>query len=89
MAEQLPADEQEEEPLSTQSRVFNVDEYDHLLYGWLINGPEMPPAPKPKPLPALPISKIKGRLLTPEEGCGFSKVANTRIVGGQNAKIGK
>lgn len=31
---------------------------------------------------------IKGRLLTPEEGCGYSKVANTRIVGGAPAKVG-
>lgn len=32
---------------------------------------------------------IKGRLLTPEEGCGYSKVANTRIVGGSAAKKGE
>lgn len=31
---------------------------------------------------------IKGRLLTPEEGCGYSKVATTRIVGGAPAKNG-
>lgn len=31
---------------------------------------------------------IKGRPLTPEEGCGYSKVANTRIVGGAPAKVG-
>lgn len=31
---------------------------------------------------------IKGRLLTPEEGCGYSKVSNTRIVGGVPAKVG-
>lgn len=31
---------------------------------------------------------IKGRLLTPEEGCGYSKVSNTRIVGGAPAKVG-
>lgn len=30
----------------------------------------------------------KGRLLTPEEGCGYSKVQNTRIVGGAPAKNG-
>lgn len=30
----------------------------------------------------------KGRLLTPEEGCGQSKVTNTRIVGGTPAKKG-
>lgn len=29
-----------------------------------------------------------GRLLTPEEGCGYSKVQNTRIVGGAPAKNG-
>lgn len=32
---------------------------------------------------------IKGCLLTPEEGCGFTKVRNTRIVGGSEAPIGK
>lgn len=33
-------------------------------------------------------SNIKGRLLTPDEGCGFSKVANSKIVGGAPAKPG-
>lgn len=33
-------------------------------------------------------SNIRGRLLTPEEGCGYSKVENKRIVGGSPAKIG-
>lgn len=32
---------------------------------------------------------IKGRLLTPEEGCGYSKAINSRIVGGSAAKNGK
>lgn len=32
---------------------------------------------------------IKGRLLTPEEGCGLTKVKNTRIVGGTEAPVGK
>lgn len=32
---------------------------------------------------------IKGRLLTPEEGCGLTKVKNTRIVGGTEAPIGE
>lgn len=31
---------------------------------------------------------IKGRILTPEEGCGYTKVQNTRIVGGSSAKNG-
>lgn len=31
---------------------------------------------------------IKGRLLTPAEGCGVSKVAQIRIVGGTQAKNG-
>lgn len=30
----------------------------------------------------------KGRLLTTQEGCGYSKVANKRIVGGSEAKVG-
>lgn len=39
--------------------------------------------------PTTPVrTDIKGRLLTPEEGCGYSKVANTRIVGGSAAKNG-
>lgn len=29
-----------------------------------------------------------GRLLTPEEGCGYTKVKNTRIVGGSLAPVG-
>lgn len=31
----------------------------------------------------------KGRLLTPDEGCGFSNVPIKRIVGGSVAKNGK
>lgn len=31
---------------------------------------------------------VKGRLLTPEEGCGGSNTTLTRVVGGQPAKIG-
>lgn len=31
---------------------------------------------------------MKGRLLSPEEGCGYSKVINTRIIGGSEAKNG-
>lgn len=30
-----------------------------------------------------------GRLLTPEEGCGYAKVSTPRIVGGSEAKLGK
>lgn len=30
----------------------------------------------------------QGRLLTPEEGCGYSKVKTTKIVGGKTAKAG-
>lgn len=30
----------------------------------------------------------KGRLLTPEEGCGYSKAQNNRVIGGAPAKIG-
>lgn len=37
----------------------------------------------------LDLKNIKGRLLTPEEGCGISKVPNTKIVGGGVAKQGK
>lgn len=36
---------------------------------------------------ALP--QINGRLLTPEEGCGFSPMRNTRIIGGGAARNGK
>lgn len=31
---------------------------------------------------------LKGRLLTPQEGCGLTKVKNTRIVGGSEAPAG-
>lgn len=34
------------------------------------------------------VPTIKGRLLTPEEGCGHSKVLTKRIVGGSAAKNG-
>lgn len=34
------------------------------------------------------VEDIKGRLLTPEEGCGISKVKNARIIGGSEAPIG-
>lgn len=39
---------------------------------------------RPKEVKSYP----KGRLLTPEEGCGYSKVQNKRIVGGAPAKNG-
>lgn len=32
--------------------------------------------------------QFSGRLLGPEEGCGFSPIAHTRIVGGNPAKNG-
>lgn len=35
------------------------------------------------------MEQIKGRLLTPEEGCGHSPVATTKIVGGAPAKNGQ
>lgn len=38
--------------------------------------------------PQKPELNLQGRLLTPEEGCGFSAVKNTKIVGGQTAKVG-
>lgn len=34
------------------------------------------------------IADVRGRLLTPAEGCGYSKVQNTRIIGGSPAKVG-
>lgn len=36
-----------------------------------------------------PNVNIQGRLLSPEEGCGFTEKLNTKIVGGMNAKPGK
>lgn len=35
------------------------------------------------------VKDIKGRLLTPEEGCGLTKVKATRILGGGDAPVGK
>lgn len=37
---------------------------------------------------SVPVANVKGRLLTPEEGCGFSKVQQKRIVGGSTSKPG-
>lgn len=34
-------------------------------------------------------SNIQGRLLSPEEGCGFTEKLNTKIVGGVNARPGE
>lgn len=39
-------------------------------------------------IPSKGNSKLNGRLLTPEEGCGYSKVMHKRIVGGAPAKNG-
>lgn len=39
--------------------------------------------------PSASKSAIKGRLLSPEQGCGFTKVRNNRIVAGIRAKPGK
>lgn len=43
----------------------------------------------PVEIPTVPVADVKGRLLTPEEGCGYSKVQNKRIIGGSPAKIGQ
>lgn len=37
----------------------------------------------------MPVANVKGRLLTPEEGCGYSRVQNKRIIGGSAAKNGE
>lgn len=34
------------------------------------------------------VSDLEGRLLTPKEGCGYSKVAHKKIVGGTTAEVG-
>jgi hypothetical protein len=55
------------------------------------------PQPTPPPQPNNPIAEtpiaqpnsgIGARLLTPEEGCGISKVPHNRVVGGVPAKKG-
>lgn len=43
----------------------------------------------PLGMPKFSASSPKGRLLTPREGCGYSKIQNNRIVGGMEAKPGK
>lgn len=43
----------------------------------------------PVEIPTVPVADVKGRLLTPEEGCGYSKVQNKRIIGGSVSKVGK
>lgn len=35
------------------------------------------------------LSKLSGKLLTPEQGCGVSTVPTSRIVGGTDAELGK
>lgn len=45
-------------------------------------------ANQPKTIEAPTLLPIKGRLLTPAEGCGFSKVSHKKIVGGAPAKNG-
>lgn len=37
----------------------------------------------------MPVANVKGRLLTPQEGCGYSRVQHKRIVGGSTAKPGE
>lgn len=34
------------------------------------------------------ISELEGRLLTPNEGCGYTKVAHKKIIGGSAAQVG-
>ncbi|KAG4065841.1 hypothetical protein HA402_012519 [Bradysia odoriphaga] len=49
----------------------------------------LPPTPQPiAPVTRPPLVNGKPRLLTTEEGCGFSNVTHTRIVGGGPAKMG-
>lgn len=46
--------------------------------------------PNDQPSPSTSVDPtIQGRLLTEEEGCGFSNVTHKRIVGGNKAKEGK
>lgn len=45
-------------------------------------------APGTNDVPKTKDVNIQGRLLTPDEGCGITKVKTTRIVGGQTAKVG-
>lgn len=49
----------------------------------------LPLTPEPiAPITRPPLVNGKPRLLTTEEGCGFSNVTHTRIVGGGPAKLG-
>lgn len=45
-------------------------------------------SPEPNETPKTKDANIQGRLLTPEEGCGQSKVKLTKIVGGKTAPVG-
>lgn len=52
--------------------------------------PQDQPADTPTPPAREPPSQLVGsRLLTPEEGCGVSKVPHNRVVGGVPAKKGE
>lgn len=65
----------------------NLDIYDLLNHFRWLGNEETTLSPRPPPQ-TLVRKDIKGRLLSPEEGCGYSKVSNTRIVGGAPSKVG-
>lgn len=59
--------------------------------------PQPQPQPQPRPQPNNPVQETPiaqpnsggaARLLTPQEGCGISKVPHNRVVGGVPAKKG-
>lgn len=84
LLEPLPIDDEDLEPVDLPGvEGLNIGKLAEELLMSLTPSDLMP-----RPLSVLSISKNKGRLLTPEEGCGFSKAANTKIIGGHSAKIG-
>lgn len=85
--EQLP----EENPQVLPSDDENITQIMPGARGNLVNGllQFFTPTGLKSKLSTPPIPKNIVRLPTPKEGCGFTNVTNTKIVGGQTAKPGK
>lgn len=71
--------------------IFRVQNYNRLVYFFFsqVCCPSESTAPTPATrAPATRTTDVRGRLLSVEEGCGFSNKTHTRIVGGEPAMKG-
>lgn len=72
--------------------LYRFSLYSHTLFVTLSGGKKSKSSSQqskqPQQSEVFARNDIKGRPLTAEEGCGYSKAANTRIVGGAPAKNG-